>query len=103
MPPPRPSVAPVPLDDHDLATLQALLDALPATLAPLENGMIDGYLCGGLVRPRRVHVRLPPLVHGMIDGSLCGVLVPPRPVPDERWLPHVLDAADEERPRSLPP
>ena len=54
MVPPRPSAAPAPLDERDLATLQTLLDALPAPLVPLDVGMIDGYLCGVLVQPRRV-------------------------------------------------
>jgi uncharacterized protein len=62
-----------PLDDDEIDRLQALLDALPAPLEPLDASMLDGYLCGVLVQPGRV--------------------------PLSRWWPHVLDV--EGRP--LPP
>lgn len=54
-----------PLTDTDIARLQALLDAVPAPLQPLDVSALDGFL--------------------------CGVLLQPRPVPAERWLPHVTD------------
>ena len=56
---------PPPLEDADLLRLQALLDALPEPLQPLDVSALDGYL--------------------------CGVLLQPRPVPAARWLPHVAD------------
>ena len=56
---------PPPLEDADLLRLQALLDALPEPLQPLDVSALDGYL--------------------------CGVLLQPRPVPHSRWLPHVAD------------
>jgi uncharacterized protein len=61
------------LSEADLERLQALLDALPAPLEPLDVSMADGYL--------------------------CGVLLQPEVVPLERWLPPLLDS--ENRP--LPP
>jgi uncharacterized protein len=54
------------LDERDIERLQAMLDALPAPLEPLDTSMLDGYL--------------------------CGVLLQPQPAPTERWLPHVTDA-----------
>ncbi len=54
-----------PLTDDDLLRLQALLDALPAPLQPLDVSAIDGYL--------------------------CGVLLQPQPVPLATWLPAVFD------------
>lgn len=55
-----------PFTEADLERLQALLDALPAPLEPLDVSMADGYL--------------------------CGVLLQPEPVPLERWLPPLLDS-----------
>jgi uncharacterized protein len=55
-----------PLEEGDIDRLQALLDAVPAPLEPLDVAMLDGYL--------------------------CGVLLQPQPLPAERWLPHVADA-----------
>jgi len=43
-----------PLVEQDLERLQALLDALPKPLEPLDVTMIDGYLCGVLLQPKRV-------------------------------------------------
>ncbi len=63
---PRSAIAPQPLSDRELAELQALLDALPAPLDPLDVSALDGFL--------------------------CGVLVQPEPVPRERWLAHAGDA-----------
>lgn len=57
------------LSEADLAQLQALLDALPAPLEPLDVSMLDGYL--------------------------CGVLLQPEAVPLERWLPPLLDTNHE--------
>jgi len=53
-------------DELDIDRLQALLDAVPAPLEPLDVSMLDGYL--------------------------CGVLLQPQAIPAERWLPHVSDA-----------
>ncbi|HEV6967233.1 MULTISPECIES: YecA family protein [Roseateles] len=52
--------------EADLERLQALLDALPAPLEPLDVSMLDGYL--------------------------CGVLLQPEPVPLAAWLPPLLDS-----------
>ena len=57
---------PKPLSDREIDELQALLDAVPAPLEPLDVVMLDGYLCGTLVQPERVAVA--------------------------RWLRHVTDA-----------
>jgi uncharacterized protein len=43
-----------PLTDNDLARLEALLDALPEPLQPLDVSALDGFLCGVLLQPRRV-------------------------------------------------
>jgi uncharacterized protein len=48
-----PPDAAVPLNDADLARLEALLDALPAPLQPLDICALDGYLCAVLLQPRR--------------------------------------------------
>ncbi len=42
------------LQDADLARLEALLDALPPPLEPLDVSAIDGFLCGVLLQPQRV-------------------------------------------------
>lgn len=47
-------MTPAPLDDADLDRLQALLDAVPAPLEPLDASMLDGYLCGVLLQPQAV-------------------------------------------------
>ncbi|MGQ3054028.1 MAG: YecA/YgfB family protein [Roseateles sp.] len=60
------------LSEADLERLQALLDALPAPLEPLDVSMADGYL--------------------------CGVLLQPEAVPLERWLPPLLDTNYEPAP-----
>ncbi|HEX6705120.1 MAG TPA: YecA family protein [Albitalea sp.] len=62
-----------PLVERDIDELQALLDAVPSPLEPLDVSMLDGFLCGLLVQPQRV--------------------------PETRWLPHVTDADG----RPLPP
>ncbi|MED5620867.1 YecA/YgfB family protein [Ideonella sp. BN130291] len=56
---------PTPFGEQDLARLQALLDALPQPLEPLDVTMLDGYLCGVLLQPKRP--------------------------PESAWFPHVLD------------
>ncbi|HUP07518.1 MAG TPA: YecA family protein [Caldimonas sp.] len=61
----RPPPAPRPLDDAERERLEALLEAVPAPLDPLDTGMLDGFL--------------------------CGVLVQPQPLPASRWMPHVTD------------
>lgn len=61
-----PAVASAPLGDADFARLQALLDALPPPLEPLDPSALDGYLCGVLLQPRRV--------------------------PEAEWMPGVVDA-----------
>ena len=58
--------------DDDLARLQALLDAVPAPLQPLDVSALDGFL--------------------------CGVLLQPRPVPAARWLPYVSDLDGRDAP-----
>ncbi|HEY9105537.1 MAG TPA: YecA family protein [Roseateles sp.] len=52
------------LSEADLDRLQALLDALPAPLEPLDVGMLDGYLCGVLLQPEAVPLAawLPPIL-----------------------------------------
>jgi uncharacterized protein len=64
-----------PLDDNDLERLDALLDAVPAPLEPLDVSALDGYL--------------------------CGVLLQPRPVPAAQWQAHVVDV--EGRPAPVGP
>ena len=49
---PRPPTEPP--SEIDLEHLQALLDALPAPLEPLDVSMLDGYLCGVLLQPTAV-------------------------------------------------
>jgi len=55
-----------PLGDAGRERLQALLEALPAPLEPLDISALDGWL--------------------------VGVLLQPRPVPEARWLAGVHDA-----------
>jgi len=76
MNPPRPGQgARQPLGESDIDRLQALLDALPAPLEPLDVSMLDGYL--------------------------CGVLLQPQAVPPERWLPQITDADGRALPAGL--
>jgi uncharacterized protein len=60
------------MTDSELDELQALLDRVPAPLEALDVSMLDGYLCGLLVQPRRI--------------------------PAARWLPFITDVDG----RSLP-
>lgn len=62
----RAGAARKPLGGAGIAELQALLDAVPAPLDPLDTSMLDGFL--------------------------CGVLLQPEPVAPARWLRHVTDA-----------
>jgi uncharacterized protein len=59
--------------EREIDELQALLDAVPPPLDPLDVSSLDGFLCGVIVQPRRVA--------------------------RERWLPLVTDADG----RPLPP
>ena len=65
VPPPPRARAVTPIDPRELDELQTILDRLPAPLEPLDVSMLDGYLCGVLIQPRRV--------------------------PVSRWMPYVLD------------
>jgi len=56
----------VPLSDSDVTELDALLQALPEDLDPLDVEMLDGFL--------------------------AAVLLQPEPVPASDWLPFVFDA-----------
>jgi len=62
-----------PLDDAEIARLQALLDEVPAPLEPLDTTALDGFL--------------------------CGVLLQPAPPPPERWLKYVTDLEGRALPR----
>lgn len=65
--------APPALGDAEIAELQALLDAVPAPLDPLDVVTLDGFLCGVIDQPDRV--------------------------PRERWLAFITDIEG----RALPP
>ena len=78
---PRPPTEPP--SEIDLEHLQALLDALPAPLEPLDVSMLDGYLCGVLLQPEAVALNawLPPLLDAegrptpaRIDDELVALL-----------------------------
>jgi uncharacterized protein len=64
-----------PLTDRELDELQNLLDRVPPPLDPLDVCMLDGFLCGVLLQPRRV--------------------------PEARWLPHLTDAEGRSLPGSF--
>jgi uncharacterized protein len=66
-----------PLSEAELDELQALLDAVPAPLEPLDVSMLDGFLCGTLVQPQRI--------------------------PETRWLAHVTDADGRPLPAGVDP
>ncbi len=65
-----------PLSDAERGRLEALLDALPAPLEPLDLSALDGFL--------------------------VGVLLQPRPVPREIWLRHAADADGRAVPAGIP-
>ena len=50
----RPAPPVRPLDEAELAELQALLDSVPAPLEALDASALDGYLCGVIVQPQAV-------------------------------------------------
>jgi uncharacterized protein len=45
---------PPPLGDREIEALQALLDAVPAPLEPLDVSSLDGFLCGVIVQPTTI-------------------------------------------------
>ena len=94
--PVRPSAGPPapPLGDDDVAHLQALLDALPPACEPLDAAMLDGYLCGVLLQPRRVAAGdwLPAVL-----GASGGVPLPAALIDLLRRRHAELDAAIERR------
>ncbi|MBE2241379.1 MAG: YecA family protein [Burkholderiaceae bacterium] len=49
---PRSKPATRPLSEDDIERLQAMLDAVPAPLDPLDASMLDGFLCGVLLQPQ---------------------------------------------------
>lgn len=55
--------------------MQALLDRVPPPLDPLDVSMLDGYLCGVLLQPRRI--------------------------PVARWMPHVTDVDGRALPKAF--
>lgn len=76
--------------EADLERLQALLDALPAPLEPLDVSMLDGYLCGVLLQPEAVPLGawLPPLLDMNFEppsprGGAAGGRPTPTRVDDE--------------------
>ncbi|MEO8525769.1 MAG: YecA family protein [Caldimonas sp.] len=73
----RSSSPPATLSDREIDLLQALLDAIPAPLEPLDVVSLDGYLCGVLVQPERV--------------------------PPARWLAHVSDGDGRPLPAGYDP
>jgi uncharacterized protein len=66
---------PPPLNEREIAELQALLDGVPAPLEPLDVSAVDGFL--------------------------CGVLVQPEAVEPARWLPFVTDVDGRALPRGF--
>lgn len=86
-------------DAHaDPDALQALLDALPAPLEPLDVTMLDGYLCGVLVQPQRIAEAdwFPPLLD--IEGRRPPAGFDLAPLREAVRARHaVLDAAIERR------
>lgn len=49
-----PASAPAPLGDREIDALQALLDAVPKPLEPLDVSALDGFLCGVVVQPTAI-------------------------------------------------
>ncbi len=74
-PPPRAPRSAQPLNERELDELQALLDRVPAPFEALDVSMVDGYLCGVLLQPRRIAVA--------------------------RWMPHVTDVDARALPASF--
>ena len=48
------AAAPAPLGDREIDELQALLDAVPKPLEPLDVSSLDGFLCGVIVQPTAI-------------------------------------------------
>lgn len=71
-PQPAPKAQVQPLNEAELEQLEALLDAVPAPLEPLDLPMLDGYL--------------------------VGVLLQPKAVPAFQWTKHVLDGEEGRSP-----
>jgi uncharacterized protein len=44
------------LDDREIEKLQALLDAVPKPLQPLDISALDGFMCGVLLQPNVIEV-----------------------------------------------
>ena len=65
------------LTDDEIAELDERLAAVPAPHEPLDTAMLDGYLCGVLLQPRRI-----------VPG---------------RWLPAVTDIQGRSLPRGFDP
>ncbi|MBZ8141052.1 YecA family protein [Rubrivivax gelatinosus] len=65
-----------PLQDADIARLQALLDRVPEPLEALDAVALDGFL--------------------------CGIVLQPRSVPPAKWLPHVTDFEGRDLPGAYP-
>lgn len=53
-PPAAPKAAIQPLNESEMERLEALLDAVPAPLEPLDIGMLDGFLVGVLLQPKAI-------------------------------------------------
>lgn len=70
-----PKSSPPPTGDAEIGRIQTLLDALPATLEPLDPSAIDGLL--------------------------CAVLVQPEPIDQARWLALAIDANGRAAPPGL--
>jgi uncharacterized protein len=63
--------APASLGDREIESLQALLDAVPAPLEPLDVSSLDGFLCGVIVQPTAIApARWLPFVTD-VDGRAC--------------------------------
>jgi uncharacterized protein len=65
------------LTDNEFAELDALLEATPAPLEPLDVVMLDGFLCGVLVQPT------------VLDAA--------------QWMPFVFDASGQALPPDIDP
>lgn len=81
--------------DREIDELQALLDAVPPPLDPLDVSSLDGFLCGVILQPRRIdRERWLPLVTD-VDG---------RPLPagfDARRLHSLVDRREAELRRAI--
>lgn len=97
--------------EPELSRLQDELDRVPAPLEPLDASMLDGFLCGVLLQPRRVNearwlplvtdVEARPLPHGH-DATALHAMVRRRhaeldaAIAARRWFdPWVFELDDE--------